>query len=78
MTFPLVAAALLLARTSSGMIGIEDYPPDALRQHGEGTAAVSLDIDETGRATCCRVVRSRLREPGRRDLPPAHRPRPPG
>jgi len=43
---------------TTGLITMEDYPADALRQHAQGLVRVALDIDENGRVTACKIVTS--------------------
>jgi protein TonB len=38
--------------------GVADYPPEALRNHWEGTVVADLTIDVHGAVSECRIVRS--------------------
>ena len=61
--FALAAAASMLSSPSVAgevkpIFTYDDYPPEALRKHEQGTAVVELTIDDQGRPKACRIVKS--------------------
>jgi protein TonB len=45
-------------RGNGAWVTYDDYPPEALRAHQEGTALFTLDIDVLGCPTRCTITRS--------------------
>src|ERR1041384_893254 len=43
---------------SKPVLGMMDYPPEALRNHRQGSVVAELTVSPQGRATECRIVRS--------------------
>jgi TonB family protein len=55
---PRVAVPATGPPSLAALVSNEDYPPEALRNEQQGTVAVTLAIDATGRVSRCRVTES--------------------
>jgi len=40
------------------LFSYEDYPPEAVRNHWQGTVIADLTVSATGRVTACKIVKS--------------------
>jgi TonB family protein len=50
------AAVAAVPQSPATWIGADDYPPSAIESDREGTTTITLDVDEQGRPSACRVV----------------------